>query len=306
MHTLQEFVLRNVLPALEQLRNAQQHKDFAATRGAYASTFESFLWLHLGAEINVFPAEPSRAIASTLYGEFFRSLNRRQDEILEKVDFASRLHVSETLESKELKATFPDFVIMIDKAMRGEDAFNALRNEFRDPISLKPAFKNFLRLASVLASDSQVQHFTNVSQFTNTAGWEGEWRGGDCNSGEVEFAGENIEIAVRPPAIIFAGLLRLWSYTYQLTEMSNMYEEEEIRSDDRFKLIDRIKSIMRWRINLRSREVANRFESVRNELKKRLSEQAAETENLRSSVEFIKTSLDSAFDFWMVYQEAGA
>jgi hypothetical protein len=306
MHTLQEFVLRNVLPALEQLRKAQQRKEFAATRGAYASTFESFLWLHLGAEINVFPAEPSQAIASTLYGNFFRSLNRPHDGILEKVDFASRLYVSDTSESRELKATFPDFVIMIEKAMRGEDAFNTQRNEFRDAISLKPAFKNFLRLASVLGSDSQVQHFTNVSQFTDTAGWEAEWRGGDCNAEEIEFAAENVEIAVRPPARIFAGFLRLWSYTYQLTEMSNMYEGEEMRSDDRFKLIDRIKSILRWRINLRSREAANRFESVRSELKKRLSEQAAESENLRSSVEFIKTSLDSVFAFWSVYQEVGA
>ena len=186
--------------------------------------------------------------------------------------------------------------------MRGQNAFDAQRNEFRDPVSLKPVFKNFLRQGSVLASDPLVQRFTSISQFTDTAGWEAEWRGGDCSSEEVEFAGENAKLEVRPPAVIFAGFLRLWSYSYQLREMSNMYESEEIRGDDRFKLLDRVKSILRWRINLRSREAANRFESVRDELKKQLDKQAAEAGNLQSSVDFIKNSFDSVFEFWSVYE----
>lgn len=222
------------------------------------------------------------------------------------MDFASKLYVSDTPESTELKAAFPDFTILIEKAMRGQDAFDALRNEFREPSVLRPAFRNFLRLGSVLASDALVQRFTNIYQFTDAAGWEAQWQGGDCNPEEVEFAGENLDIAVRLPAIIFAGFLRLWSYSYQLGEMSEMYKEEEIRSDDCFKFLDRIKSILRWRIKLTSSEVANRFESVRAELKKRLDEQATETENLESSVEFMNKSFDSAFEFWLVYETVGA
>jgi hypothetical protein len=307
MHTLQEFLLKNVVPAVEQLRQAQQHKNLPTTRGAYASVLESFLWLHLGTEIGVFPPEASRAIASTYYGDFFQSLNRPRDEMLEKVEFASKLYVGDTPESRELKATFPDFIILIEQAMRGQNAFDAQRNEFRDPVSLKPAFKNFLRLALVLASDPLVQRFTSISQFTDAAEWEAEWRGGDCNSEEVELAGENAELAARPtPAIIFAGFLRLWSYSYQLREMSSMYEGEEIRGDDRFKLLDRVKNILRWRINLRSRELANRFESVRSELKKQLDNQAAETGSLQPSVDFIKDSFDSVFEFWSVYETVGA
>jgi len=99
MHTLQEFLLKNVVPAVEQLRQARQHKNLPTTRSAYASVFESFLWLHLGTEIGVFPPEASRAIASAYYGDFFQSLNRPSDEILEKVEFASKLYVVDTPES---------------------------------------------------------------------------------------------------------------------------------------------------------------------------------------------------------------
>jgi len=67
--------------------------------------------------------------------------------------------------------------------------------------------------------------------------------------------------------------------------MSEMHQKEEIRSDDRVKFLDRVKRILRWRIKLSSSEVANRFESVRAELKKRLYEQAAETKEFESSVE---------------------
>jgi hypothetical protein len=167
-------------------------------------------------------------------------------------------------------------------------------------------FRNFLRLGSVLASDALVQRFTNIYQFTDAAGWEAQWRRGDCNPEEVAFAGENADILVRPPAIIFAGFLRLWSYSYQLGEMSEMCKEEEMRSDDRNKFLDRIKSILRWRIKLISSEVANRFESVRAALKKRLDEQAAETEKFESSVQFMNKSFDSVFEFWLVDERVGA
>lgn len=76
MRTLQEFVWKTVVPAFEQLRYAQQHENLPTTRGAYASMFESFLWLHLGTEVGVFPAERSQEIAASFYADFFRSLNR--------------------------------------------------------------------------------------------------------------------------------------------------------------------------------------------------------------------------------------
>jgi hypothetical protein len=306
MHTLQEFVLTNVVPAIEEVRNAQAHNDLAMRRAAHANVFESFLWLHLGTEIGVFPAEPSREVFSTYYADFFKSLNREQDRLLDVVAFRSRLYVYDTPESTELKSAFPDFTKLIEQSMRGNDVFNVQRNEFRDPDSLRPIFNNFLRMASVFASDPLILRFVLICQFSDARAWDNEWHGGDCVSEEVALAGETGEYEGSSSAIICAGFLRLWSYSHQLREMSNMYEKESIESVDRFKLIDRIKNNLRWRINLRSREVANRFESVRREIKKRLHGEAAESGNLRTSVDFIVNSMDTAFEVWLRHAVAGA
>jgi hypothetical protein len=216
------------------------------------------------------------------------------------------LYVYDTPESKELKSAFPDFTMLIEQGMRGQDPFSVQRNEFRDSDALRPILKNFLRLALVLASDPLIQRFTSISQFTDERKWENAWHGGDCAADEVAIAGETDGREGPSPAVILAGFLRLWGYSHQLREMSNMYETEDIEADDRFKLLDRIKSNLRWRINLRSREAANRFESVRDGLKKNLDAEAAEATNLRTSVDFIMKSMDTAFEVWLVPVAVGA
>jgi hypothetical protein len=276
------------------------------TTEALASLFESFLWLHLGTEIGVFPLQLSAEIASSYYQPFFQSLNARRDNALDEVEFASKLYVYDTPESKDLKAAFPGFTILIERAMRGEDGLKVQRSEFNSPDSLKPLFKNFLRLASMIRMDPRVRHFTVVSQFATEVEWQNEWRGGDCAPEEVEDFAAQVDLKDRSAASIFAGFLRLWSYSHQLTAMVEMYEHEEIRGEDRFKLVDRIKEILRWRINLRSAETANRFEAVRSALKTNLDRQAMQEGNLKGAVDFIKKSFDSAFAIWIVYQFATA
>jgi hypothetical protein len=314
MHTLQEFVTNNVRPAIADLSESKIRRYQPETRGAYATVFESFLWLHLGTEIGIFPYEVSTEVTSFYYQPFFQSLNAKRDQILhvrdfeefKKVQFASTLYVYDTPESTELKAAFPEFKILIEHAMRGENALKVQPNEFTNPTSLRPLFKNFLRLAGILSADPILRRFTNISQFTNETEWQNEWREGDCSPEEVEQAAENQNLKSRSPAVIFAGFLRLWSYSHQLTQIVQMYQDEPVRSDDRFKLIDRVKNILRWRINLRSAETANRFEAIRNALKVRLDHQAMEGENLAGAVDTIKKSFDSAFELWMVYQEVPA
>lgn len=306
MHTLQEFVVNTVQPAVKELSESRKRGYRPETTEALASLFESFLWLHLGTEIGVFPLQLSAEIVSSYYQPFFQSLNARRDNALDEVEFTSKLYVYDTPESKDLKAAFPGFTILIERAMRGEDGLKVQRSEFNSPDSLDPLFKNFLRLASTIRMDPRVRHFTVVSQFATDVEWQNEWRGGDCAPEEVEDFAARVNLKNRSAASIFAGFLRLWSYSHQLTAMVEMYEDEEIRGEDRFKLVDRIKDILRWRINLRSAETANRFEAVRSALKTNLDRQAMQEINLNGAVEFIKKSFDSAFAIWIVYQFATA
>lgn len=312
MHTLQEFVLKSALPAIRQLGKARKAVDLPTKRGAYASVFESYLWLHLGSEVAIFPLEPAQSVFASYYSRFFESLNAQEDRLLKESEdlFRSRLYVTDTVESRELKATFPDFTILIELAMKGENGFRFQRNEFQEPGSLRPMCRNFLRVGLSVASDPLVRSFTNLSQFTDANQWESRWRGGDCNPEQVMTA-RTLGGKSPDPAVICAGFLKLWGYSYQLRQMSEMYEHENIRSDDRFRLIDRIKTILRWRINLRSTELAARFESVKAMLKRNLDEQVANervenAEGLRNSVEVITKSFDESFDFWLVGMTARA
>lgn len=133
-----------------------------------------------------FPFEVSAEIASFYYQPFFQSLNAKWDKALDEVGFASKLYVDDTPESKDLKAAFAGFTILIERAMRGEDGLKVQRSEFNNPDSLGPLFMNFLRLASTIRMDPQVRHFTVISQVATEAEWQNEWRGGDSGPEEVE------------------------------------------------------------------------------------------------------------------------
>jgi hypothetical protein len=141
MHTLQEFVVKGVVPAAEQLKRAENLKDLTAKRGASTTFFESFLLLHMGAEVGTFTLELARSVFSSYYENFFQSLNPPK----ERLDlFSNKLQVSDTRESSELKGTFPNFRVLIEQTMRGQDAFAFQRNEFRGANSLRPILQKFL------------------------------------------------------------------------------------------------------------------------------------------------------------------
>ncbi|MCU1304951.1 MAG: hypothetical protein JWQ87_5235 [Candidatus Sulfotelmatobacter sp.] len=303
MYTVQEFVKRAVAPAIQGVMTAQERQFLPEQRRAQAAVFESFLWLHLGNEVG---ALPSKAVAETYenyYKDFFRNLNARKDPTLEQEQdlFRSKLYVNDTAQSRELKATFPNFVILIEKAMRGEDVFTAQRNRFRDPEALRPIFKNFLRLATTLASDPLLQEFTSLFQFADPREWAKQWGSGECTAEQVALAEDEPDKVPRA-AVVYVGYLRLWSYTHQLRQMAELYEQDRsISSDDRFKLIDRAKEILGWRINLTSLEASKRFEQVASSLKAKLDQQAEEQPDLQAAVDELKRSFDTVFQFWFSF-----
>jgi hypothetical protein len=89
-------------------------------------------------------------------------------------------------------------------------------------------------------------------------------------------------------------------------QMTQMYESDKTRSEDRHNLINRTKNILRWRMNPRSAEIAVRFESVKHALRRNLDGQAEGSLPLQQSVDVIKNSFDEAFGIWSIGVPANA
>src|SRR5690348_420855 len=138
MHTLQEFVLRNLTVARRRLKAVSRLQDTAARRGAHSSMFESFIWLHLGTELGVFDLSAAKELVHIYFKELFDSLVSTKPTTVAETEhlFRGEVRIYDTPESSDLKATFPDFVIQIEDAMRNKDLFAASINKFTDVASL--------------------------------------------------------------------------------------------------------------------------------------------------------------------------
>jgi hypothetical protein len=300
MHILQEFVLERIDP-LSVAMKEDTEASRSTKRRRRADFFESFLWLHLGAEIGAFPFDVAATVYTAYFEQFFSALNAPTSDTLQQTRdiFRSQLYVYDTPESRELKASFPNHVILIEKAMRGEDILRAQLSYFSSSGALRPLFNNLLFLSIRLAADRAVRRFVEAVQFFDEKEWDEWWDSGKCDPDEIVLYAEGATVEHKA-AIAFAGYLTVWRTTYQFQQLFESCEKDyNLSSDDRFKLSDRVRDMVRWRMSLTNLIASQRFDAIASRLKTNLDAQARKDVEFQPVVNQIKESFDKVFQFWL-------
>ena len=74
MHRLGQFTVGTIAPEWQRLLGKNAKPSESETPLIALSLIESFLWMHLGAEIGAFPREESEEVYSLYYHPFFEWL----------------------------------------------------------------------------------------------------------------------------------------------------------------------------------------------------------------------------------------
>jgi hypothetical protein len=302
MHRLQTWLTVKVEPDLELLEILVSDGRDAGARMIRAQLVESFLWLHLGAEVGAFPEEAAFGVYAEYFLPFFRSLISKSQRAREEMS-GNRIYVAHSRESESLILTFPRFArILIEKAMREEGVFSTELCDFSNTRSLISTFQTLLLLTSSLDAERSVQQFIFQLNFVLEKTWSESWLEG-CDSEQVMAVND---VRNSPPsAITCAGFLRLWGYAASVRDLfENLDNRRGISREDLFKLRQRVREIQSWRVNLNSAQAAARFDSVRSRIRHGIDEDVR-SGTVNSDIAYqVKQSLDDAFAFWFATSPA--
>lgn len=262
MHRLGQFIVGTLLPRLDRLGAVSGKPAWLAeTR---AEIIEAFLWLHLGVEIGSFPEGASREVYKTYIVPFFRSLMTKDPVLLEEMKRGER-YVAHSPESEALVFALPRYAtILSEMAMRGDEVFTKEQAGFEKPDGLQGLFQTLSLLYSSFVASPAVRQFTYEVNFERENAWDKDWST-IFTADEVREA--DISGSASPIALTFAGYLNFWGHGVRCREAVQDFEgSEEASFSDVWKLRDRVSEIQSWRINLRSRHVANRFELIQKKI----------------------------------------
>ena len=173
MHRFEDFIVRRVLPDYVSLKERQVGDSWGAM--LRCRLVEHMLWLHLGVEVGVFPAEPAEEFYTSFFQIFFRSLLSQDPQRLEEMK-KGQLYVAHSEESNSLILTFPRFArILIERAMRKEDIFSIERLEFSNSGVLRSSVQTLIMLTSQAVHLRPLAEFVHGVNFVEQAKWDADW-----------------------------------------------------------------------------------------------------------------------------------
>lgn len=295
MEPLIEFVDANLIPELEALDQAISSEDLRTAAMHRLFLTDAFLWLHLGAEIGIYPWDGAEECLNEYLRPFFESLvsaeaNTRSDR---PTSYANR-----SKESLDLISAFPHFAgILIEKAMRGDrDLLSAEQNRFTHPEKLMSTFQALQLLSDTLRHQT-TRTFITAINFLPRDDWDLIWRV-ECSSQEVRDS-ERPDFAGPTKALLFAGYLRLYRYGLQIKDLfESLADDPHLDSTDLSRIRDRARETLKWLVNLSSKVTADRLSVVQTEIVEALEEQARNDPNVSFDlVASIQKSMEESLGF---------
>jgi len=323
MHRLEQFIVEILLPPIDRLREIELEvlEDFPDPVGdlsesierpnksavpegeesawraeTRAEIIEAFLWLHLGVEIGSFPEEATRAAYKAVLAPFFKSLLSRDDVVLDQLRFGER-YVAHSPESQALVLALPRYAsILVELAMREEEVFGKEQAGFDDPGGLRSLFQTLSLLYSSFVANPAVRQFTYELNFAEPHVWERDWKK-NCTGNEAREA--DISGSGPPIALTLAGYLNFWGHGARCAELFQGLEgSEEVSTFDIGRLRNRFSELLRWRINLRSRDSTERFERIQEGLVQQLQRETKTLKVDPRGLALLQESMESAFELW--------
>lgn len=295
MEPLIDFLEANLIPDLEALDQAISSDDLRTAAMHRLFVTDAFLWLHLGAEIGIYPLDGAKECLDEYLRPFFKSLvsaeaSRRGDR--------PASYANHSKESLDLVNAFPRFAgILIEKAMRGDrDLLSAEQNRFTRPENLISTFQALQLLSDTLRHQTTRTFITAVN-FLPPDAWNLIWRA-ECSSKEVEES-ERPDFAGPTKASLFAGYLRVYRYGLQMKDLlESLIGDPRLDSTDLSRIRDRTREMLKWLVNLSSQVTADRLSVVQTEIIEALEEQAQKDPNVSLDlVASIQKSMEESLGF---------
>jgi hypothetical protein len=295
MEPLIDFLDADLIPELDALDQAISSGD--KPRAAMHRLFltDAFLWLHLGAEIGIFPLDAAEECLDGYLRPFFESL--ASPETSERSESPAS-YANHSEESWNLVKAFPHFAgILIEKAMRGDrDLLSAEQNRFTYARGLVSTFQSLQLLSDYLRSHTTRTFITAVN-FLDPDDWNSIWKV-RCSPEEVEES-ERPEFKGLSKATIFAGYLRLYRYGLQAKDLfESLTDDPRLDAADLAKVRDRVHEMLGWLVNLSSKVTSDRLALVQTEVVEALEEQAGDDPNVSFAlVASIQKSMEESLAF---------
>jgi hypothetical protein len=297
MHRLQNFVTTELVPELDALERAYVEQEFDEVAMLQSFLAEKFLWLHLGTEIGAFPPPDAAAVFDSYLAPFFRQnppggegFFLSQGVRLSFTPFAHYLFERALFFSNlPLKAVGDEEI--------KKEIFGAQQVIFEEPKTLTGLFQTHLLLRGHVWRNPAVRWFIRALNFSTQEFWNSIWDQ-DCSPEQVIDAYSETDPKPKK-ALMYAGFLGMFRYGAQVRQLGESIPDDRILAHyDVLKLLSRIREIQGWTINLRSGEVSQRFESVRQGLSQALQSQSYVDENVTEEIVVeIEKSVNDALEF---------
>ncbi len=253
MDPLIDFLDADLIPDVDALNQAISSGDLPTAAMHRLFLTDAFLWLHLGAEIGMFPRDAAEECLDEYLRPFFDSLT--SPEISERSGSPTS-YANHSDESWDLLKAFPHFAgILIEKAMRGDrDLLSAEQNRFTHPTGLVSIFQA-LQLLSAGLRHHTTRIFITAVNFLRPDDWNSIWRV-RCSPEEVEES-ERPHFAGSSKASVFAGYLRVYRYGLQMKDLfESLTDDPRLDSTDLSRFRDRAHEMLKWLVNLSSKVTA--------------------------------------------------
>lgn len=157
-----------------RLRVASSTGDSIIIQHSQASLFETFLWLHLGVEIEYFDRDVAEHLLKTIYQpELFSQLRARQRQFEVHTPEFQAEPVSQRYNPTffQLSRLFPALEPLLGRCVNEQEVFAFFKANVRTLYKMRPLFQCLYAASRTMCEDVAAQNFITAINFCNDTQW---------------------------------------------------------------------------------------------------------------------------------------